>query len=586
MTTSSTPYSQVRARPWLSADAARWAGVRPAWWARPVGPAVALVVALAVVTSSAPDPVCTASAPCGARWLDTAGTMLFLPHLLWVFLLPELTVVSAPVLLLWMAQPSGWEGGAGEKAADAVLVAGVVWSGAAAVARLWVRRRQRLLALDAAGGMTAVAPRPAHFHPWRRGFVRYAGGVLVCCGGAALLIGVVRADRADDRTAARAAHRTGVVDAYDPDAYVATVRLPDGSQRPVDTVAKLRVGARVPLLVDGDWVRLAAEPHGNRTGAQLLGLAVAGLGVTLVASGVLTRRRTYALRRGPVPVLRVQAQRVHARTEIFAADDPQGRLPTLHYLPRGSSESFMTLRQAYLYGAPREGGEAVLATVSGAGESGAWTAEASISVVRGGASWAMPRTPFGARTVPAQPSDGDAAPHPRMLAHLAAAEARVRAESAAEPVTAGPVHWRAGPLARLMAALLAIGGLALFLVLFGGTERWFYRGALCLACWYLLEACRRLGIWRLTADAEGLRLTSLWWTREARWADVDGVDYTLAGELVIACRHGAPEIRLAGLGVPRLERHLRRPSRPATAAAQATVMLRTPARRPRPTIGA
>lgn len=546
-----------------------------------MGPAVALVVALAVAVSSAPDPVCTATAPCGAMWLDTIGTMLFLPHLLWVFALPELAVVSAPLLLAWMAQPSGWEGGAGVRAAGAALVAAVVWSWAASVARLRVRRRQVRLALDAAGGMTAVAPRPARFHPWRRGFVRYTAGALVCCGAAVLLIGVVRADRADDRTAAEAAHRTGVVTAFDPDSSVATVRLPDGSQRPFDTVGRYRPGTAVPLLVDGDWARLAAEPHGDRAGAQSLGLALAGLGVTLLASGALTCRRSYALRRGPVPVLRVRAQRLHARTEIFAADDHRADRPTLHYLPRGSVERFMTVRQALLYGAPREGGEAVLADVSGAAESGEWTAEASVSVLRGGASWATPGTPFGAGTAPRRPPAPGAPPGPRDLAHRAAAEARVLAESAAVPAAAGPVSWHAGPLARLMAALLALAGLAVFAVLLGGAGPWLYRAALFLACWYLLDACRRLGVWRLTADAEGLRIHSLWWARQVRWDDVTGVDYTLAGELVISRGPGVPEIRIGGVGVPRLERHLRRPSRPALAAAQATVMLRTPARRPR-----
>jgi hypothetical protein len=120
-----------------------------------------------------------------------------------------------------------------------------------------------------------------------------------------------------------------------------------------------------------------------------------------------------------------------------------------------------------------------------------------------------------------------------------------------------------------------------FAVLLGGAGPWLYRAALFLACWYLLDACRRLGIWRLTADAEGLRIRSLWWARQVRWDDVTGVDYTLAGELVLSRGPGVAEIRIGGLGVPRLERHLRRPSHPALAAAQATVMLRTPARRPR-----
>ncbi|MGW9029525.1 hypothetical protein ACWGQ5_36500, partial [Streptomyces sp. NPDC055722] len=84
---------------------------------------VLLVAVVMAAVMFSPGPMCTVAAPCGADWLDAAGSMLFLPHLVWLFVLPELALVSAPLLLIWMSNPDIWLGGAAEKIADAVVVA-------------------------------------------------------------------------------------------------------------------------------------------------------------------------------------------------------------------------------------------------------------------------------------------------------------------------------------------------------------------------------------------------------------------------------------------------------------------------------
>ncbi|MDX6354766.1 MAG: hypothetical protein QOF98_1669, partial [Streptomyces sp.] len=149
MTTSSVPFAEVTARPWLSADAERWASTRVPGWARPAAPAAVLLGAVLTAILAAPDQHCTVTAPCQANWVDAAGTMAFLPHLLWLFVLPEAVLVSAPLLLLYMSRPGQWQGGPVETAANAVVVATLCWSLAAVVVRLRVRRRQRSLVRDA-----------------------------------------------------------------------------------------------------------------------------------------------------------------------------------------------------------------------------------------------------------------------------------------------------------------------------------------------------------------------------------------------------------------------------------------------------
>lgn len=170
--------------------------VRLPGWARPVGPAAVLLAAVFVAVLASPDEMCTVGRPCGADWVGATGTMLLLPHLLSLVVLPELTLISTPLLLLHMAEPGQWRGGTAEKIADGVIVAALCWGGAAVAARFRTRRRRRSVILDAAGGIKVIAPAPDGFRPWQRGLIRYVVGALICAVAAALVTSIVLDDRA------------------------------------------------------------------------------------------------------------------------------------------------------------------------------------------------------------------------------------------------------------------------------------------------------------------------------------------------------------------------------------------------------
>jgi hypothetical protein len=374
---SPVPHADVLARPWLSADAGRWVSLRVPLWARPVGSAAVLLVAVFAAVAVSPDEVCTVGQPCGSQWLDATGTMLFLPYLLSLFALPEFAAALAPLLLLYMAEPSQWHGGAAEKTADSVVVVALCWGWAAVVARLRARRRQRSLIRDAAGGIKVLAPVPDDIRPWRRGLIRCVAGALMCAAACVPIITVVLDNRADDRIARTAITQEAPVIVYSSDDYALTVRLADGTRHRFDVVGSYHDDKTVRVLTRGSWVRLASEPYGDRTGRQLLALSLAGLGLPLLGSGLFSRRRAAALRRGPVPVMRVLSRERWGRTEIFAADDVDGVSPILNYEPHTSNRT--NLRQAQLYGLPSEGGELVLVSAT---EFGQWRVEATASPIR------------------------------------------------------------------------------------------------------------------------------------------------------------------------------------------------------------
>lgn len=562
------PYADVPARPWVSADARRWAVARVPAWARPVGPAVVLLVAVVMAVMYSPDPMCTVAAPCGAEWLDAAGTMLFLPHLVWLFVLPELAFVSAPLLLIWMSNPNTWLGGPAEKIADAVVVAALCWGWAAVVARLRARGRQRSLVLDAAGGIMVPAPATDDVRPWRRGLVRGIAGAILCAVAGALTTIVVADDRTDDRLARTATSENARVVAYNTDDYTVTVRLSDSTRHRFDAQGSYRVGSSVPVLMHGDWMRLATEPHGDRTGRQALALALAGLGITVLGSGLLSRRRAVALHRAPVPVLRVLTRHHQGRTEIFAADDTATLRPVLSYEPHTRTRT--ALRQALLYGAPREGGELILASAT---ESGQWLVEGTASPIRHG-------SPDGTGKPGVYRPDTA-----RTAAHHRAAEARVQDALAAMTAATGPVRWQAGPVARFVGAALIVLTIMLLALLFTGSPTWWKLPFWSLGGLYWASVSLRMMIWRITADSNGLHVRAPWRTAHIPWADVIGAVYTPEGELIIRCRTDIDDAPVGSVGFPPLERRLRRPGRAERAAAEITAMVREPGLRPKDDAG-
>ncbi|MEU6656662.1 hypothetical protein ABZ904_46985 [Streptomyces sp. NPDC046900] len=568
MTTSSVPYANVPARPWVSADARRWADAQVPAWARPVGPAVVLLLAVVMAAVMfSPDPTCTVAAPCGADWLDAAGSMLFLPHLVWLFVLPEIALVSAPLLLIWMSNPDTWLGGPAEKIADAVVVAALCWGWASVVARLRARGRQRSLVLDAAGGITVPAPAMDDVRPWRRGLVRGIAGAILCVVAGALIATVAVDDRADDRLARAATSENARVVAYNSDDYTVTVRLSDNTRHRFDAQGSYRVGSSVPVLMHGDWMRLATEPYGDRTGRQALALILAGLGVTVLGSGLLSRWRAVALHRAPVPVLRVLTRHHQGRTEIFAADDTATLRPVLSYEPHTRSRT--ALRQALLYGAPHEGGELILASAT---ESGQWLVEGTASPIRHG---------FPDRTGKPRICRPGTARTARTAAHRRAAEARVQDALAAMTPATGPVRWQAGPVGRSVGAALLVVAIMLLGTLFTSSPTWWQLLIWSVGGLYWVSVCLRMMIWRITADSNGLHVRGLWRTAHLPWADVIRAVYSPEGELIVRCRTEVDDVPVGSVGFPPLERRLHRPGRAECAAAEITVMVREPGLRPK-----
>lgn len=166
----------------------RWAACRPAGWAHPHWGALALTAAVAVAAAIAP----------GA--LGTVHYGLAAAQIYWLFGLPELTLISGPVLavlLVWRVEP--------QAAVPGVAALLLCWGGARH--RLGVRRRQRLLAANAAAGVRLPLPGP--LPPLRRGLVPIALGLLLCAaavppqtrllalvGGTLLAVGVLARGRA------------------------------------------------------------------------------------------------------------------------------------------------------------------------------------------------------------------------------------------------------------------------------------------------------------------------------------------------------------------------------------------------------
>lgn len=569
MTNSGIPNSEAPARPWLSADAQRWAAARRPRWARPAWPAALLVVTVIAAMAMSPGTSCTAQAPCGEEWLDAVGTMLLLPHLLSLFVLPELAVVTAPLLLVYVALPGQWQGGIGEKAADGAVAAALCWSWMAVVARLRARRHQRTLIKEAAGGIAAHAPMPGGIQLGWRGLIRWIAGVLMCGAATGLIASVVADDRSDDRTARAAqVHELPVV-AYSADDDVLSVRMPDGSRHRFDVTGSYQGDDTERVLVHGDWARLASEPYRNHFVFQAAALALAGLGITSIASGLLSRRRTIALRRGPVLVLGAQARSRAGVTEVFAADDADGLRPVLHYTPYPDTPTWM--RQVVLYGSAGEGGTILL---SGPSDTGSQLTEVSLSPVRLGAA-ALHDT---ARKTGIAPVDNLV--RRRDTRHDEAAEIRAQQAVTVMIPAHGPVVWQAGPVARCTGAVMLIAAVVALTVLTADSVTWWKPDWTWAVGLMWLDLARRIATWKITADADGLHVRILWPTRSIPWQSITGARYTRQGELSIRRGNGLDDLRVGSIGSPSTERLLRRPGRSTKAAAQITAMAREPGLRP------
>ncbi|MFF3450681.1 hypothetical protein ACFYXJ_26455 [Streptomyces sp. NPDC002667] len=552
---------------WSSGDAARWSHARPAPWARPLWSVLALLITVVWAIAAAPDPPCTDAAPCGADWLGMTETGLAVGLLYWFARLPEVTLVAAPVLAAIVARLELPDAGPDSLAANLCVLAALGLGWAAAAERLAARRRQRDLAEAAA---TARHPVPGPLAPLRRGLILMGAGLALLAVAAFSAAEGLAGVHDDRRHADRAVLIAAKVVGRDDESV--RVRTDDGRLLRLDSLypEDYRPGSEPAVLEDDAWRRLAAEPY-DAIGPQL-GLLAAGLpGLSLLVTGLLARRRAAALRRGPVPVLRVlERMDRDGLLWIYAGDDTAARRPVLTAdvvaevphedehgrvrpggeeqlnprgpVRRGGEEelvpAFPLSREVVMFGAPRDGGELLLVTTLRDGGS---------AVVRTSGPVRLPR--------PGRGPEADPETEAR------AAAGGVAAAVPATLITTGrPLSWGPGHLGRAVGAalaLVAIVGAAVNArtLVTDGVDVKAALYVLFLLSW--LATAAQLLNWRVIADSSGLWLSGGWKVRHLPWEQLRSVRYTKDGGVEI----GMPDSdhwRLPGLGMPKLERRFGR----------------------------
>ncbi|MEV6019484.1 hypothetical protein [Streptomyces sp. NPDC051997] len=552
---------------WSSGDAARWSRARPAPWARPLWSVLALLITVVWAIAAAPEPPCTDAAPCGADWLGMTETGLAAGLLYWLARLPEVTLVAAPVLAAIVARLELPDAGPNSLAANLCVLAALGFGWAAAAERLASRRRQRDLAEAAA---TARHPVPGPLAPLWRGLIPTGAGLVLLAVAAFSAAEGIAGVHDDARHADRAVRTAAEVVGRDDESV--RVRTDDGRLLRLDSLSPedYSKGSAPTVLEDGSWRRLAAEPY-DATGPQL-GLLAAGLpGLSLLVTGLLARRRAAALRRGPVPVLRVLERRdgdgllwiyagddTSARRPVLTArfvaeapgEDERGRLrpggeeapnPRGRVRPGGGEElnpASPLPREAVMFGAPRDGGELLLVTTLRDGGS---------AVVRTSGPVRLPR--------PGREPQADPETEAR------AAAGGVAAAVPATLITTGrPLSWGPGHLGRSVGAALAlvaiVGAAANARTLV--TDGFGVKAALyVLLLLSLLATAAQLLNWRVTADSSGLWLSGGWKLRHLPWEHLRSARYTRDGGVEIGMPYG-DDWRLPGLGMPMLERRFGR----------------------------
>ncbi|MGW3100942.1 hypothetical protein [Streptomyces sp. NPDC001100] len=377
-----------------------------------------------------------------------------------------------------------------------------------------------------------------------------------------------------------------------------TARLPD-ADRPVRRGGFLTCAGAF-LVVPGAVLTALAPlaPHAeDQRAATMTGVHVVGLGLTVLLSGALGRRRARALREAPAPVLRVLIRETtFGDAEVLAADDraalrplfrvalsdpdnradrtatadrtgPAGEIPedpqTLEDSedpedPEDIDGLLDTLDDALTDGpAARRSGPVREAVLYGTPYDGAEILVVSAPAKPGGA----PRTQWS--TGPVRPLSGAevrrwlvrekraAVRAARSDARHAELVAAVTARSA-EPV---PVrHWRAGPVDWLAAFLMA--QCAGWLYWIATDESLWHR---CLLILLGMRGATRIPVklsWRITADRTGIWLNGLRRPRHIPWKDLrsarrEGFDLKLrrrGGDTwVVAAPHSARLQRRRGL---------------------------------------
>ncbi|MFE2419791.1 hypothetical protein [Streptomyces hokutonensis] len=569
---------------WSTADAARWTRARAAPWARPVWSVWALLITVVWANAATPDQPCSDAVPCGADWLGMAETGLAVGLVYWLVRLPELTLVAAPALaavVAWLELPDA--GPMTVVANLSVLVAlGFGW--AAARERIAARSRQRGSAERAAGVRHAL---PDPVAPLRRGTLPIGAGLLLLGVAVFCVAQGLAGVHSYQHRAERAVRVTATVVGRSDDA----VRVRTGDERSltlgVSYPEDYRTGETVTVLEDGTWRGLAAEPY-DAFDRQLSALAAGLPGGSLLLTGLLTRRRAAALRRTPVPVLRVlERMDDGGRIWIYAGDDTAGRTPVFAgrftadrpgpdefeepYLDGEADgrEPFTVdtrLREAVMFGSPYDGGELVLATTG---------RDAGPVVIRTTSPVRPPRPGRGPTLATGEVTDAatgevtDAATGE--VTDAATEELTDSGTGLPDPLsmtgtdrvpaslvaTGQPLRWAPGAVART-------GGAALALVIMAGvalvgrslvTDGLGWRALLLPGMLAFGGAAAEQLNWRVVADSSGVWLADAWRVRHVSWERLRSIRRTDDGSVEMTTVDGGTW-RLRGLGLPRAERRL------------------------------
>ncbi|MGW0467748.1 hypothetical protein ACWDX6_21165 [Streptomyces sp. NPDC003027] len=508
---------------WHSGDAERWREAAPRPWADPLWAFLALLATAVWALVDAPYPVCSTATPCASDWPGLAGAVVQVLTLVWLWRRPGLallTLTGSMVSLLvhgTLMEPS---------VPNTALLLAVFYATATLIHRVGAVRRQRSLALKAAGpaGVASTPLTAASRHPFSSVL---AAALLLAVSALAVWQGLRVAINHDER-AAPAEPASAVVVEADEDELTLKVRFEDDGTHTFDVLfpEQYETGSRVDVLMDDDWVRLAAEPY-DTFGWELLALVTTVPGLALLANGAAV------LRSGPLPVLRVlvRGDRDDHRTWVYAADDRAGARPVLYVDALHEDEEERDeerdeypdrpLSEALLFGTPHTGGSKLtLVTARAEGETLTKCIVAAI--------------------------------HPT---------------PACGPLTAtkgSPLVQSADQTSRVVAiALLALEAAAIW-GMFSEGFSWQWVIAVGLLVGLISSAATALS-WRITADSRGLWLRSAWRVRGLPWEEITAVD--AHHDRIQIRTTGAHDASLSPVGWSWLERRLgRRPTAARTVA--------------------
>ncbi|WP_203588033.1 hypothetical protein, partial [Actinospica acidiphila] len=510
---------------WRTADVLRWLDAVPARWAHPVFAFLVLAVSVAWEVAADPVPACTSAEPCASDWPGLAVAVVLVLSLYWVWRQPRLAIGGLAFSLAALAVEDGFTAFARPSALAYLLATGFAVAGL--VHRLTVAGRQRALALEAAGA--AAQPLPDAARTFRRGrmsFVLAAVFLAVAGFGVHQALGVADAY---EKRAATASHLSGEVTGVDEGDGLLTVTA-EGRTYRIETALPedFPVDTRVDLVVDDDGAVLVAEPY-DAFGWEVLVLAGSVTGLAFLVNGVAGRLGARRLRRGPLPVLHVLVREgdEDGRTWVFAADDTEGRRPVLWFhslyadddAGEEDEDDLETadddgdfgldkvaqvlhadapappLREAVLYGAPYTGAE--VAFVARDDEDDPEVAvECSVTSVK--------------PAVPLWNTGGPSArgrKHPRRPVEEVAAGLTPSAE---------PRVWRAHGFSRAVGlGLLVVQGGGVWAALEDGPS-WHWL-LLAVALPWLVTSVATATTWRITADRDGLWVTTAWRVRRVPW---------------------------------------------------------------------